>query len=174
MAAFEDKKCDACSEKGAQCFGNQLCFLSQKVRDEFKQYWVQKVIDANLKVKKAYDDFSTYKMLVEEWKEVINNLEKFGDYDDNFTKILKLKNAKIKKLYWNLTCAISSQTHYNTQLDLVNIRLRYYEVAVMLDIDKDKINETVNVIFPDNITAIEEIQHWEKEIESLLFSPENF
>jgi hypothetical protein len=44
----------------------------------------------------------------------------------------------------------------------------------MLDIDKDKINETVNVIFPDNITAIEEIQHWEKEIESLLFSPENF
>ena len=103
MAAFEEKKCDACSEKGAQCFGNQLCFLSQKVRDEFKQYWVQKVIDANLKVKKAYDDFSTYKMLVEEWKEVINNLEKFGDYDANFTKILKLKNAKITPLathYW--------------------------------------------------------------------------
>lgn len=172
MTTCEEKKSAfICSGDSHQSDCDCLSYLSKEVRDKLKKYWVQKVIDADLKVQKAYEDYTTYKTYVEEWKQAINNLEKYGDYDANFTKMLKLKSTKMKKLYWDLTCAISSQQHYNTQLDLINIRLRYFEVAIMLNIDKKKINETVNVIFPDDILPLTEIQYWKKEIESLLFSP---
>jgi hypothetical protein len=172
MTTQEEKKSAfICSGDNHQSDCDCLSFLSKEVRDKLKKYWVQKVIDADLKVQKAYENYTTYKTYVEEWKQVINNLEKYGDYDTNFTKMLKLKNTKMKKLYWDLTFAISSQQHYNTQLDLINIRLRYFEVAIMLNIDKKKINETVNVIFPNDISPLIEIQHWKKEIELLLFSP---
>jgi hypothetical protein len=142
--------------------------LRQDVRDADKVFWEQKVLEADVKVKKTYEDYTLYKKYVEEWNQACFNLEKFGDHEINLVKRFQLKQKKIDDLYWKLICAIKSQQHYNEQNDIIKIRLQYFDIALMLDVDKKKIKETANVIFEDDISSLNQIEYWKKAIKALL------
>jgi hypothetical protein len=168
-ASSGETKCVCtCPKDSDICICDCFCFMRQDVRNADKVFWAEKVLAAEIKVKQAHEDYTLYKKYVEDWNQSCFNLEKFGDYESNLVKRFQLKQIKIDDLYWKLICAIKDQQHYNEQNDIIKIRLQYFDIALMLEVDKKKIKETANVIFKDDVSSLIQIEYWKKAIKALL------
>jgi len=103
-------------------------------RQKIINYWKEKKVSADTKVKIAYENFNKYKTMVDSLKNVMKEFQESGDYDFFFNNLIHKKNKQLENLKWNIQAALSSQLHYKLQLEMIVSMWEFVEAGEMLGI----------------------------------------
>jgi len=131
--------------------------------------WKKKLEEAKAKVIIAADKYKVYKESVNDLLKIKVKFREMGDFDSSFFDLQKIKNKRLQSLKWDLQAAMSSQQHYQMQLENVEVMWKFVGFAEMLGLPKTNILKIAN-----NAPSTEDDRgekntiYWNEQIEKLL------
>jgi len=131
--------------------------------------WKKKLEEAKAKVIIAADKYKVYKESVDDLLKIKVKFLEMGDFDGSFFDLQKIKNKRLQSLKWDLQGAMSSQMHYQMQLENVEVMWKFVGFAEMLGLPKTNIlkiakQEPSN----ENDGGEASLAFWNEQIEKLL------
>ena len=108
-------------------------------RQQIVNMWKKKLEVAKAKAIVASDKYNSYNKIMDDLKMLRKKFTEQGDYDGSFFDLLKIKSKKQQELMWQLQGAMSSQLHYQMQLENVEVMWKFVGFAEMLGLPKSNI-----------------------------------
>jgi len=128
-----------------------------------------KLEEAKAKVIIASDKFNSYKNIMDNLKMLRKKFIEHGDYDSTFFDLLKIKSKKLQQLMWQLQGAMSSQLHYEMQLENVEVMWKFVGFAEMLGLPKgDILKIAKEAPSTEDDRGEKNTIYWNEQIEKLL------